>query len=223
MPDGVKPRRRRSRRSQLRSRSSSPSSEVMAPPASLPTNKSVQFIPLSPQSSQTLRKLHEAQERRSDTDPSSDRSLTQRRGRRQDTDLSSENDVEVLPDRFDTSGRPLGSDDARRWATRGGSFEYRPQERGTQMQGAWGVAGTDAELVNRMAESVGSLLEGKPGILGMLGSVISHLPSSSSGGGGGHGGAREAVEDSRHDSEDEQERPRRTRRRRHRGDDPYFT
>ncbi|KAK8048733.1 hypothetical protein PG994_010463 [Apiospora phragmitis] len=212
--DGLKPRRRRSRRPRPLSRSSSVSSEPV-PPASLPTNKSVSFIPLSPQSSQTLRKLHEAQDRRSNSDPSSDRSLTHRRGRKRDADLSSEeNDVEVLPDRFDTSGRPLEPDDPRRLTTRGGSFEYRPRDREMQMQGAWGVGGTDADMVNRMAESVGSLLEGKSGFLGILGNVISHLPKSD--------GVRGAVEDAKDESEDGQERPRRTRRRRHRGDDQYL-
>ncbi|KAK7923005.1 hypothetical protein PG985_007076, partial [Apiospora marii] len=214
--DGLKPRRRRSRRSRPLSRSPSVSSEPATPPASLAANKSVSFIPLSPQSSQTLRKLHEAQDRHSDSDLSSDRTLSHRRGRRRDPDLSSEeNDVEVLPDRFDTSGRPLEPGDPGRWTSRGGSFEYRPRDRGTQMQGAWGVGGTDADMVNRMAESVGSLLEGKSGLLGILGNVISHLPKSD--------GVRGAVEDAKHDeSEDEPERPRHTRRRRHRGDDAYL-
>ncbi|KAK7952286.1 uncharacterized protein PG986_008014 [Apiospora aurea] len=212
--DGLKPRGRRSRRSRPLSRSSSVDSEPAAPPAPRSRSKSVSFIPLSPQSSQTLRKHHDSQEQRSDSDPSSDRSLTHRRGRRQDTDPSTEgNDVEVLPDRFDTSGRPLEPDDPRRWTTREGNFEYRPRDRGTQIQGAWGVGGNDAEMVNRMAESVGSLLEGKSGLLGILGNVISNLPKG--------GGVRGAVEDAKDESEDEPERPRRTRRRRHRGDDQY--
>ncbi|KAK7969410.1 hypothetical protein PG988_008483 [Apiospora saccharicola] len=214
--DGLNSRRRRSRRSRPPSRSTYVSSEPTTPPASLARKRSVTFIPLSPQSSQTLRKLHESQERHSDSDLSSDRTVTRRRGRRRDPDLSSEeNDVELMPDRFDTSDRPLEPGDPGRWMTKGGSFEYRPRDKGTQMQGAWGVGGTDADMVNRMAESVGSLLEGKSGCLGILGNVLSHLPKSD--------GVRGAVEDAKHDeSEDEPERPRRTRRRRTRGDDAYL-
>lgn len=222
------------------SRSSSVSTafEGLAPSAT----KSVAFIPLSPQSSRTLRKHHETHEqternaapdseledqaagsrrpalnrRRSDSDPSADRPLIHRRRRRRnESPHSGEGDVEVLPDRFDSAGRPINPHDPRRWHTRQGDFEYNPRDRGgTHAQGAWGIQGTDPEMVNRMAGSVGSLLQGRQGFLGILGTVLTSLPGSS-----GTGGPRGAIEDEGSDDYDDDRQRRRRHRRRREGDD----
>jgi hypothetical protein len=215
------------------------------------TTKSVTFIPLSPQSSRTLRKHHESQERtnreapdgdardpspahdpdnrvapprrprfhrqRSDSDPSSDRPVVQRRKRRGDeSPLSDEDDVdEVLPDRFDASGRPLDPTDPRRWHSRRGEFEYRPRGGGTHVQGAWGIQSTDPEMVSRVAQGVGNLLQGRQGWMGVLGNVLTNLPGPSNGDGGGDGGRRrrDALEYGRDDEDDYSDDDRRRRRR----------
>lgn len=224
-------------------RSSSISTVPDSPP---PSAKTVGFVPLSPQSSRTLRKLHEDHEQtergvseaaaeespapeaddqvtrrsrppirrhRSDSDPSADRPVVQRRRRRRDeSPLSNDEEIEVLPARFDSAGRPLDAQDPRGWTSRQGDFEYRPQSRnGTHVRGAWGVGGTDPEMVNRMAQGVGNILEGRQGFLGLLGNVLSHLPGPSG------GGRREALEDTR-DEEDEDDGRRRRRHRRRRDD-----
>lgn len=159
------------------------------------------FIPLSPKSSRTLRDLHESQgvddetashissssghgrrpevrRRRSGSDPSSDGATLQRRkGRLERT--PSEDEIEVLPDRFDASGRPLNDDGDRRWASRRGDFEYRPRNRGgSHVQGSWALGGTDPDMVDRMALGVGNLLQGRQGFMGILGDVLASLPGA---------------------------------------------
>lgn len=68
-------------------------------------------------------------------------------------------------------------------------------------------------MVNSMAQSVGNLLQGKHGWMGILGSMLTNLP------GPGHGAGREraAIEDERADDEDDGRR----RRHRHRRYDDY--
>lgn len=210
--------------------------EDLAPSAT----KSVVFIPLSPQSSRTLRRHRKTHEqdtapgtglsdqvvqakrpnfsrRRSDSDPSADRPLVQRHRRRRDEPPRlNEDEVEVLPDRFDSAGRPIDAAGPRPVHIRRGDFEYRPRSRsGTHVQGAWGVQGTDPEMVNRMAESVGSLLQGRQGLLGILGNVLTNLPGSSGVvGDGGGGGARGAIGYDQSDEDDTRRKGRRPRRRR---------
>lgn len=234
-----------SRGSPASSRSSSVSSAPDTPAPS--AAKSVAFIPLSPQSSRTLRSLHESHvkgqsddnarepspsgtdgqavrprrpnftRRRSDSDPSSNRPMVQRRKHRGDLSPVSDEDVEVLPDRFDPAGRPIDPNSPQRLHSRRGDFEYRSRDgNGMQVQGAWGVHGTDPEMVNRMAQGFGDLLQGRHGWMGILGNVLTSLPGPS---GAGHEG-RAAIEAERgYDSDDEDKRRR--RRHRHRRDDDY--
>lgn len=221
--------------------------------------KSVSFA-LSPQSSRTLRKHHSDQEersatsrdedresdadsktarprrpgppqrRRSGSDPSSDR--PRRRRGRDGSPRSDEDEVEVLPDRFDSAGRPVDANDPRRVHSRTGDFEYRPRDRdgGPHVQGAWGIHGTDPEMVNKMAQGVGSLLQGRQGWMGLVGNLLTSLPASSNNDGGG-GGRRDGgrsghgmIEDDRDDVDDEYDdgrRRRQRRQRRRRDDDDY--
>lgn len=124
--------------------------------------------------------------RRRDSDPSSNRSLvSNRRGGPVESDRSSsasEEEIEVLPDRFDTQGRPLGaggpSRRSRGWTERRGDFEYRsPRPGGTQVRGMYGVAGTDPEHVERMMRDVSGVLAGEMpkgmgGWLGLAGKLL---------------------------------------------------
>ena len=138
------------------------------------------------------------------SDPSSNRPvITRRRTRRDDSPDSelSDEGIEVLPDRFDAQGRPLdrsgrpvgGRAGDSRWHTRQGDFEYRsPRGRdGLNVQGQWGIGGTDPEMVERMVRGVtGALGSGKGGWMGIVGGLLSGLqaPPSDS-----HG--QDAVED----------------------------
>lgn len=71
------------------------------------------------------------------------------------------------------------------------------------MQGSWGVAGTDPNTVNNIARSVGDMLEGSQGWMGLLGSALSSL------------GGRNApqIEDREDGAEDDRRRRRHRRRR----------
>lgn len=177
------------------------SAAARRPPAA---SKSVTFIPLSPKSSQTMerhRREHaagadsppgregdagdspdwdqEADERRHvrrrrSSDPSSDRPVVVSRRRGQD-DSDSDDEVEDLPDRFDSYGRPLDGRSAShsRWTARSGAFERRPQRPGGwDVQGAWQVSGTEQEAVDRLVRNVAGALEGRHGWMSVIGDVL---------------------------------------------------
>jgi hypothetical protein len=151
--------------------------------------------------------------KRSGSEPSSDRPPTHRRRRRlRDGSPQSDDDqIEILPDRFDAQGRPLdpGERKRRNWASRRGDFEYRSTERaGPHVEGAWQVGGTNPELVERMAQGVGNILEGRSGWMGLLGNLLTNLPAA----GGDQG--RRTIDDEGYDEDDEAESRGRRRRRR---------
>ena len=107
----------------------------------------------------------------------------------------------MLPDRFDAQGRPLDGPASSRSSShrRGGEFEYRSPRgaEGTNVRGAWGVAGTDAETVERIVRDVTGVLEGRGSWMGLIGGILSGsllkgpAGGSSSSGGGGDGGGGE--------------------------------
>lgn len=118
--------------------------------------------------------------RRRNSDPSSNRPLVMRHrdGPVESARSSSpsEDEIEVLPDRFDSQGRPLDrrrpADTSGEWTERHGDFAYRsPRPGGPQVQGSWGVAGTDPEHVERMVRDVSGVLAGEVprGVGGWLG------------------------------------------------------
>lgn len=195
-------------------------------------SKSVSFIPLSPKSSQTMERHKREQaasadaspdraddydmvdrdeesgerpsfRRRRSSDPSSDRPIV-RHARGRDTDAG--DDVEDLPDRFDSQGRRLDGRSAThsRWTTRRGTFE-RPAQRpgGWNVQGAWQVSGTEQEAVDRLVRNVTGALEGQRSWMSVIGDVIGGglLPPP----GAGHGEGQD------HDDEDDGRRRRRGR------------
>ena len=170
------------------------------------------FIPLSPKSSRTLRHHREAS-RKSDqkdgqedadpsgpgssnprsrrlSDPSSDRPLMslRRPGAYSPSFSDAEDITEVLPDRFDSEGRPLdplGLRESARWHSRQGDFAYRSPrgQQGWNVRGQWGVAGTDNEAVERIVRDVTGAMEGRGGWLGLIGDVLggSLLPQEGGG------------------------------------------
>lgn len=124
--------------------------------------------------------------RRRDSDSPSSRPFVSRHrggpvGSDRSSSSASEEEIEVLPDRFDSQGRPLGAGPSRRsdgWTERRGDFEYRsPRLGGTQMRGTFGVAGTDPEHVERMMRDVSGVLAGEMprgmgGWLGLAGRLL---------------------------------------------------
>lgn len=124
--------------------------------------------------------------RRRNSDPSSNRPLvTRHRDGPVESDRSSsasEDEIEVLPDRFDSQGQPLDGYPRRRgdggWTERHGDFAYRsPRPGGAQVRGSWGVAGTDPEHVERMMRDVSGVLAGEMprgmgGWLGLAGRLL---------------------------------------------------
>lgn len=215
-------------RQPVHSASSSPTSSIgpsaihtpprtPSPPAE--TSSHVQWVPLSPQSSQTLLRHRKSRsrdnidedkgeedatlpvedtdsaivprrrfrKRRRNSNPSNDRPLVSRHRDgpiESDRSSASEEEIEVLPDRFDPYGRPIdGSSTSRQqqprgWTQRRGDFEYRsPRPGGTQVRGTWGVAGTDPEQVERMMQNVSGVLagdmpRGMAGWLGLAGKLL---------------------------------------------------
>lgn len=122
---------------------------------------------------------HTQPRRDSDKDPSSNRSLVPKRRTEDDNSDSGTDEevIEVLPDRFDSQGRPLNgtrTNNTPRVHSRRGDFEYRNPRRpgGTQMQGEWAVAGTDPEAVERIVRNVTGVLEGRGSWLGLLGGIL---------------------------------------------------
>lgn len=118
----------------------------------------------------------------------------------------------MLPDRFDSRGKPLDTRPARdRWTTRKGVFERQPQHSGDwDVKGAWQVGGTDGEAMDRLMRSVTGALEGRRSWMGVLGDVLGEAsllgppPSQIESGGGRHGAGGDEGDD---------KRPRRGRRR----------
>lgn len=165
---------------------------------------------------------HNDPTRRRLSDPTPSRPLV-RRGRRSEVDSSGHepgDDVEVLPDRFDSYGRPLDgrttSQDG--WTTRSGTFRREPQRPGGwDVSGAWQVSGTDGQAVDRLAKNVTGALEGQKSWMGVIGQVLGSglLQGAEEPGSGshvrGHGGQRH--DDGYGDEDDESRR----RRRRHEG------
>lgn len=105
-----------------------------------------------------------------------------------DTSTDQEDDtVEVLPDRFDSHGRPLDKrSSGRTWAARHGEFEYKdPQKNnGWHVQGQWGIAGTDADRVQHLAEGVREILDSfggnhRTGVLGVVSGVLEGVNNAS--------------------------------------------
>lgn len=115
--------------------------------------------------------------RRRFSDPSSERSMV--RGRQldeDDYDSESDDDVEYLPPRFNSNGRPLEGGRAAsqpRRSTRRGVFERRPTHPGDwDVRGAWQVSGTEAETMDRLVQNITGVLEGRKNWVGLLQDVI---------------------------------------------------
>lgn len=89
---------------------------------------------------------------------------------------SDDDNVVDLPDRFDSSGRPLDPRDRslRRPRSSHGEFEYRPQHPGDlSMRGAWAAFQSgDEPGVARLTQTVSELLQGQRGFLGTLGHIL---------------------------------------------------
>lgn len=125
--------------------------------------------------------MPEARHKRSSSassDPSHD-SRIRRHKRNSSGDVSSsDDDTEILPDRFDSHGRPVGSgaDNHHRWTSRRGDFESKPRRKGDwDVKGAWQVAGTDQQMIDNLVRNVTGVLEGRQNWMGLLGAFLGGL------------------------------------------------
>ncbi|EPE05350.1 hypothetical protein F503_02089 [Ophiostoma piceae UAMH 11346] len=184
--------------------------------------KNVGFAPLSPQSSRTMLRHHvetgQAPPGMSekvagklpmallspDTEHDDSRALILSSHRRHSDRKTRDHrdgdaDVEDIPARFDSHGRPLsgsgaGSSRSSRnrssHTSRRGDFEYKSPKHddGWQVRGQWGIAGTDGTDVERVATGIESAIDGfgsgsskLPGIFGIIGGVIGGLSALNNG------------------------------------------
>lgn len=92
-------------------------------------------------------------------------------------DPDSESDVEYLPDRFDSRGRPLSAaEPGAGWTTRNGQFRRKPRHASDwDVGGMWHVGGTDKEMVERMAENLRDVVDGRMSWLGLMSSMMDGL------------------------------------------------
>ncbi|KAI0908166.1 hypothetical protein F4823DRAFT_600376 [Ustulina deusta] len=116
---------------------------------------------------------------RSSSEPSSNRRAQNHRDRTRRSvspNSSDDNDVVDLPDRFDSSGKPLDPRDRTLHRPRSsyGGFEYRPQYPGDlSMRGEWATFPIDEHLgAAQLAQTLGGLLQGQQGFLGTLGHML---------------------------------------------------
>lgn len=140
------------------------------------------------------------------------------RGHGDESDSGSE--VEDLPDRFDSHGRPLDRRAASsdRWTSRSGAFRRQPQRPGDwDVRGAWHVGGTNDEAVQRLATGMTDALDGRGSWMNVIGQVIGGAGltegQNNAGGSSGVGGSQARLEDERGEGDDEDRRRRRRRRR----------
>lgn len=84
-----------------------------------------------------------------------------------------QDDIEVLPDRFDEHGQPLDVRPTPDLTMRSGEFVRSPRREGDWgVQGSWQVGGTDPEAVERMVNGVVTVLEGRQGFFRSIGDMF---------------------------------------------------
>ncbi|KAI0205842.1 hypothetical protein F4808DRAFT_470801 [Astrocystis sublimbata] len=163
----------------------------------------VQFRPLSPESSKTLQRHREGAIERplqisqdegtpqdpeprirslSLSGPASDYLATPRQdqshGNTAPHPSDSGNDIVYLPERFDSSGRPLGArgrPSLDRSRSSYGEIEYRPQHPGDMdVRGAWAAmqADGDSDVAAQLMQTISGLLQNQQGFLGTLGNLL---------------------------------------------------
>lgn len=157
---------------------------------------------------------------RRSSEPPSSRPIVRRNRRSRDYPSGSDSpeEVEILPDRFDSHGQPLDgrSTSKSRWTTRKGTFHREPQRQGgLDVSGAWQVSGTDGEAVDRLVKNFTGALDGQKGWMGVLGEVLGSglLPGTEGQGGRLEQGSGRQKHDDDEDDEDDRKRRRRRERR----------
>jgi hypothetical protein len=120
---------------------------------------------------------------------------------------SARDDIEVLPDRFDSQGRPLDGQSVTQngWVTRRGTFRREPQRPGgLDISGAWLVSGTDGQAVDGLVRNFTSALDGqRGGLLGVMGQLLgSGLVPGIEGRGPASGGGQQRHDHGGYDEDD---------------------
>ncbi|CAG9947432.1 unnamed protein product, partial [Clonostachys rosea f. rosea IK726] len=114
---------------------------------------------------------------REERDPSSERRIVRRPSRKSRSPASgSDDDVEILPDRFDDSGSPVSEHRPRRSHHRNSrSADYHHRSRHPEDQdrrGSWQFGGADPQLMDTVVRGVTSVMEGKKNWVSLLGDVL---------------------------------------------------
>lgn len=126
-------------------------------------------------------------------------------------DSGSEEEVEDLPDRFDSHGQSLHGRSVSNhpWTSRSGTFRREPQRADDwDIRGEWHVGGTNSEAVERLAHGVTNALDGRGSWMQVIGEVLA------GGALGANPNAQEPqprLEDGREGGQDEERRRRRRR------------
>lgn len=115
--------------------------------------------------------------RRQSSDTTHDRSPNRgqetRRRRRHRSD--SDDEIEDLPDRFDSHGKPLdGTRDSRRALTRRSGEFHRSADRpgGLNVHGAWQAVASDPEQIQKIVSGVTGALSGRRSWVSVVGDVL---------------------------------------------------
>lgn len=152
-----------------------------------PENKSVTFAPLSPQSSMALalvrsRKGSPERELSPEREAVIDHELEQRRRRHSPSETSESEDVEEVPRKFDSRGRPVYDDDEEHDRGRRHEHRHRGRKRtsGGAVEGEAG-SGKGDEVVEIIQKVVG-VLEGKGDWRDLLKGVVEAASGGAVGG-----------------------------------------
>ncbi|CAI6097624.1 unnamed protein product [Clonostachys chloroleuca] len=120
---------------------------------------------------------HNKRGEREERDPSSERRIVRRPSRKSRSPASeSDDDIEVLPDRFDDDGSPVSEHRPRRSHHRNSrSADYHHRSRHPDEQdrrGSWQFGGADPQLMDTVVRGVTSVMEGKKDWVSLLGDVL---------------------------------------------------
>ena len=83
-------------------------------------------------------------------------------------------DVEYLPDRFDSHGRPLSPTGPEvGWTERNGQFRRVPRHAGDwDVGGGWYIGGTNKDMVEHMAGNLRDVMDGRMSWLGLVSGML---------------------------------------------------
>ncbi|CAH0058777.1 unnamed protein product [Clonostachys solani] len=120
---------------------------------------------------------HNKRGEREERDASSERRIVRRPSRKSRPPASeSDDDIEILPDRFDDGGSPVSEHRPRRShhrSSRSADYSHRSRHPDDQdRRGSWQFGGADPQLMDTVVRGVTSVMEGKKNWVSLLGDVL---------------------------------------------------